>query len=111
MEIIQINILERYLTGRDRGLRVYIYLTKDRSFNYGDIIRAEGEIKLPSKARNDKGSDYSITNTTPRTDGKYDLTLAYKTSGSLFAKLRIVNKEFFIVSKPASAILDTLFLS
>ena len=27
-----------------------------------------------------KGSDYSITNTTPRTDGKYDLTLAYKTS-------------------------------
>ncbi len=71
MEIIQINILERYLTGRDRGLRVYIYLTKDRSFNYGDIIRAEGEIKLPSKARNDKGSDYSMYLKTKKIAGSF----------------------------------------
>lgn len=59
MEAIQINILGRYLVGKDKNLRVYIYLPKDKSFNYGDIIKVEGEIKLPNKARNDKGFDYS----------------------------------------------------
>ncbi len=49
----------KYLLGKDKNLRVYIYLPKNKVFRYGDIIKAEGEIKLPSKARNDKGFDYS----------------------------------------------------
>lgn len=49
----------KYLLGKDKKLRVYVYLPKDKVFRYGDIIKAEGEIKLPSKARNDKGFDYS----------------------------------------------------
>lgn len=81
--------MERYIAGNDKSLRVYVYLPKDKCFNYGDIIKIEGEIKLPNKARNDKGFDYSKYLKTKKIVGSFyvEKVAFIKQEKDLFSKL------------------------
>lgn len=50
--------IAKVLYGKDKNFRVYLYTSKDSNYCYGDIVKVNGEVQLPSKARNDKGFDY-----------------------------------------------------
>ena len=51
-----------------------------------------------------KGSDYSITNSAPRTDGKYDITISYKTSEPLGREYNTFGTMNFAGDTPTSLI-------